>query len=178
MSCWRSGARDGIDVVPVRVDRGALVPLPLKDGLVAFPRASSAREAVDAGAATPPALGPRGCTHWWRPCGASPAPGDSPHGSRLAPTSAAIRDGLPRSLQRRRPPTRSFPLATTCCFRSTARGSTTSAPYSMPQGGRELRASRFSATCCRSPSRSGSPRGHAAGSADGWRRCCRDWMAW
>jgi glycosyltransferase involved in cell wall biosynthesis len=42
------GREDGIDVVPVRVAGRVLMPLPIAQGRVAFPRASSAREAANA----------------------------------------------------------------------------------------------------------------------------------
>ena len=47
------GGDAGYDVVPVRVAGSALVPLPTESGRVAFPRAASARESVEA--AGPPA---------------------------------------------------------------------------------------------------------------------------
>lgn len=55
------GREDGIDVVPVRVAGRALVPLPIAQGRVAFPRASSAREAV--ATPTPPASSLARATH-------------------------------------------------------------------------------------------------------------------
>lgn len=40
---------EGVEVVPVRFAHGALIPLPLEAGRVAFPRAASARESITQG---------------------------------------------------------------------------------------------------------------------------------